>query len=240
MKLLIVSLLSYFAASAKAAECSGNAPALPGELLHAYWDARNQMCSNTNCPYEQNCRVTVPAADANGVLMVILTRSKPPAVQGFPNCYNATDNLINQCVYDTHFLNGTWEEEGGEQYQLESAFIGLPGLPPPPPADPNTCNVAKYCAYTYNNNNCAITSWCDTCEVPVVYECVVDATCAGGAKCVNNLCCHADKLANGAADCPTTNDLQLCGGFGRAIGTAGVAAWSPPFGDIPSNLKCGC
>lgn len=94
MKLLIVSLLSYFAASAKAAECSGPAPALPGELLHAYWDARNDMCGNANCAYQQDCRVTVPAGDANGILFVTLTRSKAPAVEGFINCYVSTFKFL--------------------------------------------------------------------------------------------------------------------------------------------------
>ncbi|KAH7361184.1 hypothetical protein BKA66DRAFT_211339 [Pyrenochaeta sp. MPI-SDFR-AT-0127] len=103
------------------------------------------------------------------------------------------------------------------------------------------CNVNKYCAYTYNNNNCAITTWkCDDCAVPVFYECNVDAGCNPGAKCVNNLCCHAKNLPNGSADCPVKTDLQACGGFTRSLGTGSLAAWVPPHTDIPSELKCGC
>lgn len=124
------------------------------------------------------------------------------------------------------------------------------------------CDVNKYCAYTYNNNNCAITTWnCDDCDVVVcklirwhsttlpyekahisltVYECNVDASCNPGATCVNNLCCHADQLPNGSADCPTTSDLQACGGFSRTVGTGSQAAWVPPHTDIPAELKCGC
>lgn len=31
-----------------------------------------------------------------------------------------------------------------------------------------SCDTNKYCAYSYNNNNCAITTWdCDDCEVVV-------------------------------------------------------------------------
>ncbi|OIW28386.1 hypothetical protein CONLIGDRAFT_681346 [Coniochaeta ligniaria NRRL 30616] len=103
------------------------------------------------------------------------------------------------------------------------------------------CNVDKYCAYTYNTNNCAITKWnCDGCDVPVFYECNFDSSCNPGATSVNNLCCHADQLANGAADCPTTADLQACGGFTRTVGSGSEAAWVPPYTDIPEELKCEC
>lgn len=31
-----------------------------------------------------------------------------------------------------------------------------------------SCDTNKYCAYTYKNNNCAITTWdCDDCDVVV-------------------------------------------------------------------------
>lgn len=29
------------------------------------------------------------------------------------------------------------------------------------------CNAEKYCAFSYNNNNCAITTWACDCEVPL-------------------------------------------------------------------------
>ncbi|KAB5577857.1 hypothetical protein GE09DRAFT_1214068 [Coniochaeta sp. 2T2.1] len=104
------------------------------------------------------------------------------------------------------------------------------------------CNTAKYCAYTYNNDNCAITTWDCDCPVPIFYECASDDFCTNspGASCINNLCCHADKLGNGSADCPTTDDLQACGGYVRTVGTGSQTAWVPPHTEIPAELKCGC
>ncbi|KAJ2983203.1 hypothetical protein NQ176_g865 [Zarea fungicola] len=138
-------------------------------------------------------------------------------------------NLINQCAYGEHKLNGKWEW-GGETYTLTSGFIDTT----PPPLG---CDVNKYCAYTYNNDNCQINTWTGGGKVPVVYECTGDGRCGNGAQCVHNLCCHTDKLAFGSSQCPTLNDLKSCGGFERVTGGAGQAAWSPPHTDIPPGLK---
>lgn len=77
-------------------------------------------------------------------------------------------------------------------------------------------------------------------NIKLVFECGVSQDCSNGAQCINNLCCHVDKLVFGAALCPTLNDLQRCGGYQRTTGGFGHAAWSPPETDIPAGLKCGC
>lgn len=57
MKLSVLALSSYFVASALAANCWGSVSGIPSELLHVYWDARNQMCSNEKCALHQDCNV---------------------------------------------------------------------------------------------------------------------------------------------------------------------------------------
>jgi hypothetical protein len=87
MKLVTVSLLSGFVASAIAADCWGSAGSLPSDLLHAYWDARTQMCSNSNCAYQQDCQVQTSASGGNGKISVTLRRSKTAEAKGFKYCY---------------------------------------------------------------------------------------------------------------------------------------------------------
>ncbi|KAJ2975861.1 hypothetical protein NQ176_g5276 [Zarea fungicola] len=232
MKLSLISFLAGFAAPALAAECSGDSTnGMPSELLHLFWDARNQMCSNSNCGLGQDCNVQVTGNFNNKVVSVILMRRKN-GVKGFKDCYDATNNIINQCVYSEHKFNGKWVY-GGQTYSL---VAGMADSTPPPPG----CNVAKYCAYTYRNDNCRITTWKTDGNVPNFFECRNSAGCPNGGQCINNLCCHADKLSQGAAMCPTVSDLQKCGGFQRIPGGVGQAAWSPPRTDIPGGLKCGC
>ncbi|KAK4174578.1 hypothetical protein QBC36DRAFT_347833 [Triangularia setosa] len=98
------------------------------------------------------------------------------------------------------------------------------------------CSTSKYCAYTYNNNNnnCTINTW------DCINECFANDSCNPGTSCVNSLCCHADQLTNGSADCPTTDDLEACDGYVRTIGPGSAAAWVPPHTEIPEELNCGC
>ncbi|KAJ2969268.1 hypothetical protein NQ176_g8754 [Zarea fungicola] len=213
MKLSVLALSSYFVASALAANCWGSVSGIPSELLHVYWDARNQM-------YIWDF--------GNKQLSVILQRRKN-GVKGFHDCYSAAENIIGQCVYSEHALNGKWEY-AGQTYTMVSSFVDT--TPPP-----EGCNLAKYCAYTFRNDECRITTWKGDGRVPVFFECLNDRSCSGGAKCVNRLCCHADKLVLGEALCPTISDLQHCGGFQREVENAAAAAWSPPHTDIPAGLK---
>ncbi|KAJ2974367.1 hypothetical protein NQ176_g6095 [Zarea fungicola] len=189
------------------------------------------MCSNAKCALGKDCSVQTAASVNNKLLSVILTRRKN-GVNGFKDCYAATDNIINQCVYGEHKLNGRWEF-AGQTFTMTSDLVDT--TPPP-----QGCNVAKYCNYTFKNDNCRITTWKGDGNVPVFFECVNSKGCTGGAQCINGLCCDADKLVLGASLCPTVNDLQKCGGYQRSTGGAGRAAWVPPHTDIPAGLKCGC
>lgn len=78
--------ISCFAASALAADCSGPTQEIPSELLHLYWDARTQMCSNTRCALGKDCTVEAGANVNNRAMSVIIQRRKN-GVKGFKDCY---------------------------------------------------------------------------------------------------------------------------------------------------------
>lgn len=86
MKYLLLASLGCFAASALAADCSNPAGPIPSELLHVYWDARNKMCSNSDCAQGKNCVVSAAATSNNKELVVVLSRTKSSG-SGFPYCY---------------------------------------------------------------------------------------------------------------------------------------------------------
>lgn len=87
MKLSLISYLAGLAAPALAAECyGGSSNGMPTELLHLFWDARNQMCSNSHCGLGQDCNVQVSGNFNNKVVSVILMRRKN-GVKGFKDCY---------------------------------------------------------------------------------------------------------------------------------------------------------
>ncbi|KAF5575070.1 hypothetical protein FPCIR_13329 [Fusarium pseudocircinatum] len=43
---------------------------------------------------------------------VELSRKNTGGKKGFKDCWDATENIINQCVKGTHQLSGTWEGFG--------------------------------------------------------------------------------------------------------------------------------
>lgn len=91
MKFLSASVLSIFAATASAADCFGQPQSNLGKTYgDAYWDARAQMCSNTNCEYQKDCttyaKKTVQGWRIKLTANVSLKRQKLNG-NGFKDCW---------------------------------------------------------------------------------------------------------------------------------------------------------
>ncbi|KAF5571702.1 hypothetical protein FPHYL_236 [Fusarium phyllophilum] len=113
MQLINLSALALFATSALAADCFGNRQDGIEKFEQAYWDARQKMCSNSDCTYQQGC-TTRGSKTLKGIASITvnveLSRKNTGGKKGFKDCWDATENIINQCVKGTHQLSGTWDE----------------------------------------------------------------------------------------------------------------------------------
>ncbi|EWZ43087.1 hypothetical protein FOCG_02016 [Fusarium oxysporum f. sp. radicis-lycopersici 26381] len=124
MQLTNLSALALFATSALAADCFGNRQDGIERFEQAYWDARQKMCSNSDCTYQQGCTTrgskTIKGL-ASITVNVELSRKNTGGKKGFKDCWDATENIINQCVKGTHQLSGTWEYNG-QLYQVNGYY----------------------------------------------------------------------------------------------------------------------
>ncbi|KNC98827.1 uncharacterized protein SPPG_09308 [Spizellomyces punctatus DAOM BR117] len=100
--------------------------------------------------------------------------------------------------------------------------------------DGKQCDVAKYCKYTFNNFNC---------QMPIpgkaasFKECVLDAGCPSGSKCINQLCCDVSALNGDSSACPTGPELARCcfeRNLGADVGQPGSFILEKP------TAPCGC
>ncbi|KAF5580390.1 hypothetical protein FPANT_9346 [Fusarium pseudoanthophilum] len=124
MQLINLSALALFATSALAADCFGNRQDGIEKFEQAYWDARQKMCSNSDCTYQQGC-TTRGSKTLKGIASITvnveLSRKNTGGKKGFKDCWDATENIINQCVKGTHQLSGTWEYDG-QLYQVNGYY----------------------------------------------------------------------------------------------------------------------
>ncbi|KAF4501503.1 hypothetical protein FAGAP_2296 [Fusarium agapanthi] len=124
MQLINLSALALFASSALAADCFGNSQDGIEKFEQAYWDARQKMCSNSDCTYQQSC-TTRGSKTLKGIASITvnveLSRKNTGGKKGFKDCWDATENIINQCVKETHQLSGTWEYNG-QLYQVNGYY----------------------------------------------------------------------------------------------------------------------
>ncbi|KAF5538140.1 hypothetical protein FNAPI_11228 [Fusarium napiforme] len=124
MQLINLSALALFATSALAADCFGNRQDGIEKFEQAYWDARQKMCSNSDCTYQQGC-TTRGSKTLKGLASITvnveLSRKNTGGKKGFKDCWDATENIINQCVKGTHQLSGTWEYDG-QLYQVNGYY----------------------------------------------------------------------------------------------------------------------
>jgi hypothetical protein len=99
MQLITLPALALFVTSALAADCLGGANSGVTKLRDAYWDARQKMCSNSDCAYQQTC--TVQAAKSyqfestkkdgprfiRHTINVSLMRKNTGGQKGFKDCW---------------------------------------------------------------------------------------------------------------------------------------------------------
>ncbi|KAK2484608.1 hypothetical protein H9L39_02588 [Fusarium oxysporum f. sp. albedinis] len=82
------------------------------------------MCSNSDCTYQQGCTTrgskTIKGL-ASITVNVELSRKNTGGKKGFKDCWDATENIINQCVKGSHQLSGTWEYNG-QLYQVNGYY----------------------------------------------------------------------------------------------------------------------
>ncbi|KAJ4250147.1 hypothetical protein NW762_011958 [Fusarium torreyae] len=124
MQLKNLYALTLFASSAFAADCFGNVQSGISKWGDAYWDARQKMCSNSDCGYQQGC-TTSGSKTLQGIakitVNVALSRKNTGNHKGFKDCWDATENIINQCVNSEQKLSGTWEYNG-QLYQFNGWY----------------------------------------------------------------------------------------------------------------------
>ncbi|KAM6517234.1 hypothetical protein FSOLCH5_008197 [Fusarium solani] len=124
MQIVNLSALSLFVTSAFAADCFGNTQSGISKWADAYWDARAKMCGNTDCEYQKDC-TTRSSKTIKGLasitVNVALSRKHTGSQKGFKDCWDATENIINQCVNSEQKLSGTWEYNG-QLYQFNGWY----------------------------------------------------------------------------------------------------------------------
>ncbi|KAI5459225.1 hypothetical protein BGZ63DRAFT_447760 [Mariannaea sp. PMI_226] len=122
MQLITFSALMILVSSALAADCFGNKVSGLSNWAEAYWDARQKMCGNEDCAYQQQCTTYSSKSTGSGTVSVSLTRKYTGSKKGFPDCWDATDNrdIINQCVNNESKLSGDWTYNG-QLYQFSGS-----------------------------------------------------------------------------------------------------------------------
>ncbi|CEF76349.1 hypothetical protein SNK03_004306 [Fusarium graminearum] len=123
MKIVNLSALVLFANGAMAADCLGwKTSGSMDKFLSAFWEAREKMCSNSDCALQQPC--TTRASKTAGILQskinVSIKRQNTAGKPGFKDCWDATENIIEQCSRNG-YLDGIWEANG-QLYQVNSHY----------------------------------------------------------------------------------------------------------------------
>lgn len=91
MHLVNIYALTVFATSALAADCFGNGNKDVGKFITAYWDARERMCGNSGCTYQEACTTTgsftVKGLGVDTILNVEIKRKNTGGKKGFKDCW---------------------------------------------------------------------------------------------------------------------------------------------------------
>ncbi|RGP70197.1 hypothetical protein FSPOR_4097 [Fusarium sporotrichioides] len=124
MKIISLSTLALFINATLAADCFGSKQSggISSKHEQAYWEARDKMCSNSDCALQQPCTTYASrtAGFISTTLNVELKRKNTASKPGFKDCWDATENIINQCIRGG-FLTGTWEANG-QLYQMTGNY----------------------------------------------------------------------------------------------------------------------
>jgi hypothetical protein len=91
MQVVSFSAFALFFMSALAADCSGNSNDRLEDYKDAYWSAREKMCGNTECTYQESCTTratkTVGQSWAKTTVAVELKRKNTGGKKGFKDCW---------------------------------------------------------------------------------------------------------------------------------------------------------
>ncbi|EYB25404.1 hypothetical protein FG05_30436 [Fusarium graminearum] len=123
MQILNLAALSAFIGSTLAADCYGT-EGIASRFIEGYWDARQKMCSNTECAYQQPCTVTTwkkYTAIGSTTIKIEISRKNTAGKAGFKDCWDATENIINQCIRDGDVFGGVWQANG-QLYTVNGYF----------------------------------------------------------------------------------------------------------------------
>ncbi|QPC57955.1 hypothetical protein HYE67_000186 [Fusarium culmorum] len=89
MQILNIAAISVFIASSLAADCYGT-EGIASRFIEGYWDARQKMCSNTECAYQQPCTVTTwkkYTAIGSTTIKIEISRKNTAGKAGFKDCW---------------------------------------------------------------------------------------------------------------------------------------------------------
>jgi hypothetical protein len=88
MQILNLAALPLFIGSSLAADCLGTL-GIANRFIEGYWDARQKMCSNSGCAYQQPCTVTTSkkyTAIGSATLEIEIKRKNTAGKEGFKDC----------------------------------------------------------------------------------------------------------------------------------------------------------
>lgn len=102
MKIVNLSALVLFANGAMAADCLGwKTSGSMDKFLSAFWEAREKMCSNSDCALQQPC--TTRASKTAGILQskinVSIKRQNTAGKPGFKDCWVRLKNKLEIDYY---------------------------------------------------------------------------------------------------------------------------------------------
>ncbi|KAG5655085.1 hypothetical protein KAF25_000208 [Fusarium avenaceum] len=123
MQILNFAALPLFICASLAADCFGT-PGTANKFIDGYWDARQKMCSNSDCAYQQPCTVATSkkyTAIGSATVEIEIKRKNTAGKQGFKDCWDATENIIVQCIRESGIYSGTWQANG-QFYQINGYF----------------------------------------------------------------------------------------------------------------------
>ncbi|KAM0226665.1 hypothetical protein ACHAPO_012168 [Fusarium lateritium] len=123
MQILNLAAVSLFVGSSFAADCFGSS-GIGNRFIEGYWDARQKMCSNTDCAYQQPCTVRTSkkyTAIGSATLQIEIKRKNTAGKAGFKDCWDATENIIVQCVRENDMYSGSWQANG-QLYQINGWY----------------------------------------------------------------------------------------------------------------------
>lgn len=89
MQILNFAALPLFICASLAADCFGT-PGIANKFIEGYWDARQKMCSNSDCAYQQPCTVATSkkyTAIGSATVEIEIKRKNTAGKQGFKDCW---------------------------------------------------------------------------------------------------------------------------------------------------------